>query len=464
MWMLHEKRRENLPRPWKNGTLLLMDFKFNISGVMVSGMEKNMHQVCASPGLYMTELFEEDYCLGSVWVFPQGMPGSRMGSKLEMGMNLINMRFMTYQKDTLTHTLLTCPISEDTLIFTHMQEVDGRHNMVTHGMLNRKTVTTMVAAVGVDKRYCNFCILRNERCECSSRDVVEMFENSRENRRRTFEGAPTLIGVVGNKHIKSWLEGSWGVQLSTNPDFRMDIVCNEKGLDFDRSITFVIQSEMMVLMAPANVVRDSSCFAQPMETSSSESVDMEQSGQSSENLLANNGHHSMNGESVMGSMEDSAAEVNQKQRGREHRCKVCAMSFPRSYNLRRHITSVHEKKKNYQCRYCTRTFSQTGHLNEHIRTVHQTDSALKCPLCSKCFGAQSKLSRHVNQVHLDIRMPCGICTKSYKDSTALKEHYRTAHRGSVTMSDDDAQPKTYDTDSTLQLSYELQEEPMAKSF
>ena len=52
------------------------------------------------------------------------------------------------------------------------------------------------------------------------------------------------------------------------------------------------------------------------------------------------------------------------------KCDECHSVFKTKQNLKRHIQSVHEGKKQHKCSICDYTFSQKGHVKQHIESVH----------------------------------------------------------------------------------------------
>mmetsp|Transcript_5260 Transcript_5260/g.15716 ORF Transcript_5260/g.15716 Transcript_5260/m.15716 type:complete len:402 (+) Transcript_5260:115-1320(+) len=110
-------------------------------------------------------------------------------------------------------------------------------------------------------------------------------------------------------------------------------------------------------------------------------------------------------------------------------CELCESSFKSSYDLKRHVESVHDKKRQHQCRFCKRRFSQSGHRNEHERLFH-SGVGHQCNLCGNSFGVRSKLQRHIRSVHENIRThQCDLCGKMFKEKNHLKKH--TASHGKV---------------------------------
>eukprot|EP00190_Bangiopsis_sp_CCMP1999_P002404 CAMPEP_0198731500 /NCGR_PEP_ID=MMETSP1475-20131203/30286_1 /TAXON_ID= ORGANISM="Unidentified sp., Strain CCMP1999" /NCGR_SAMPLE_ID=MMETSP1475 /ASSEMBLY_ACC=CAM_ASM_001111 /LENGTH=298 /DNA_ID=CAMNT_0044494469 /DNA_START=73 /DNA_END=969 /DNA_ORIENTATION=+ len=284
--------------------------------------------------------------------------------------------------------------------------------MVTHGIVDRGTRTGTIVAVGMDRRYCDVCALRGELCTCMTPDILSQFNGWRNYRRSLFDNVRDSSNVFGNEYIRSWLSGSWAVEVASIPPFHLDILCLDEGLSFQSSLTYVLQSEFTALLTP----RANHRFNYPATTAVSGTASTG-SYSSAEVTL-----------SLNGSVQDDRSMSSRESGGRrEYDCKLCGMKFRRGYDVKRHTKSVHEKRRDYICPFCNKGFSQTGHLNEHVRVTHM-GTALTCTHCDKTFGAQSKLDRHVRSVHLNLRQyKCSMCPKEYKDKSALKHHIMSGH-------------------------------------
>ena len=46
-------------------------------------------------------------------------------------------------------------------------------------------------------------------------------------------------------------------------------------------------------------------------------------------------------------------------------------------DLKIHIATVHEQKKQFQCDLCNVSFAQIGNLNQHIATVHEEKKTIQ---------------------------------------------------------------------------------------
>eukprot|EP00188_Purpureofilum_apyrenoidigerum_P000974 Plantae.Rhodophyta-Purpureofilum_apyrenoidigerum.ctg14959.p1 GENE.Plantae.Rhodophyta-Purpureofilum_apyrenoidigerum.ctg14959~~Plantae.Rhodophyta-Purpureofilum_apyrenoidigerum.ctg14959.p1 ORF type:complete len:329 (-),score=41.79 Plantae.Rhodophyta-Purpureofilum_apyrenoidigerum.ctg14959:516-1403(-) len=282
--------------------------------------------------------------------------------------------------------------------------------MVTHGIVDKATRVGAIVAVGMDRRYCDICALRGELCTCMTPEIQSQFNGWRNYRRSLFDNVTESINVFGNEYIRSWLSGSWAVEVASIPPFHLDILCFEDGVSFQSSLTYVLQSEFAALLTPRLNHRFNYAATTTVSGTGSSA-----------------GSYS-SAEVSVGSEDDRSLSTRESGGRRSYECELCGMKFKRGYDVKRHTKSVHEKRKDCICPFCRKGFSQTGHLNEHVRVSH-VGSALACLECDKTFGAQSKLDRHVRSVHLNLRQfKCDMCPKEYKDKSALKHHLIASHK------------------------------------
>ena len=109
-------------------------------------------------------------------------------------------------------------------------------------------------------------------------------------------------------------------------------------------------------------------------------------------------------------------------------CKMCDKEFQRKYHLKRHIATVHEKKKPYVCPQCNNFFGQQSVLNKHIISVHERTKRFKCELCEFTSSDFSHLKQHVSIVH-EKKTPhkCPHCSKSCSTKGNLSQHISSVH-------------------------------------
>lgn len=71
----------------------------------------------------------------------------------------------------------------------------------------------------------------------------------------------------------------------------------------------------------------------------------------------------------------------------------CDKAYSTRFNLKRHVESIHQKKKKHQCSECMRWFASKQNLVEHIYT-HTGDRPFECIVCGQAFRQASQLSLH----------------------------------------------------------------------
>jgi uncharacterized Zn-finger protein len=83
-------------------------------------------------------------------------------------------------------------------------------------------------------------------------------------------------------------------------------------------------------------------------------------------------------------------------------CPHCPKKFKQTSNLKTHIRTVHEQRKDFGCPHCFKAFGQNGGLQRHIRTIHEQRKDFQCPDCPKQYGENSSLQRHTRRQHPEI--------------------------------------------------------------
>ena len=66
------------------------------------------------------------------------------------------------------------------------------------------------------------------------------------------------------------------------------------------------------------------------------------------------------------------------------KCDVCDSLFKTKFHLKRHIESVHERKKPFKCNICDVSFTEMGKLN--VSLVHERKKPFKCIFCDISFS------------------------------------------------------------------------------
>jgi hypothetical protein len=86
-------------------------------------------------------------------------------------------------------------------------------------------------------------------------------------------------------------------------------------------------------------------------------------------------------------------------RTQPYACPLCAAAFGREGNMRKHVRSVHEKRKDHACTHCSSAVGTASSLTTHVRTVHEKRKDHACPHCAAAFGTAGNLTVHVRTVH-----------------------------------------------------------------
>ena len=79
-------------------------------------------------------------------------------------------------------------------------------------------------------------------------------------------------------------------------------------------------------------------------------------------------------------------------------CPTC-FKVVQSTSLKKHMSAIHELRKDFVCNYCEKGFAQSYTLKEHIAAKHTLIHAYKCKLCAKTFAHKTNCSRHLKTVH-----------------------------------------------------------------
>ena len=91
--------------------------------------------------------------------------------------------------------------------------------------------------------------------------------------------------------------------------------------------------------------------------------------------------------------------MGKEAKSRRHACPQCDYKTGDASNLKKHVRTVHEQRKDHACPQCDATFGAASSLRTHLRTVHEQRRDHACPQCDAAFGAAQHLRTHVRTVH-----------------------------------------------------------------
>ncbi len=107
-------------------------------------------------------------------------------------------------------------------------------------------------------------------------------------------------------------------------------------------------------------------------------------------------------------------------------CRQCGHVFAQPADLKKHVLTVHDKKRPFQCEQCGKRFGEKGNMSKHIRSVHMNQRDFACSQCNAKFAFKDGLQRHVRLVHEKVRpFICQTCGASYKQISQLRHHSET---------------------------------------
>ena len=117
-------------------------------------------------------------------------------------------------------------------------------------------------------------------------------------------------------------------------------------------------------------------------------------------------------------------------------CKECGKQVTMSDILKRHSSVVHSKsdRNRFHCDICLTVFNREANLTRHVENRFQKDGSFKhpCDVCDKNFCTNAMLLDHSKSNHSEMNEEflCAFCSKSFSNSTELKEHV-TVHDDKV---------------------------------
>ena len=109
-------------------------------------------------------------------------------------------------------------------------------------------------------------------------------------------------------------------------------------------------------------------------------------------------------------------------------CPLCKAIFEKS-NLKRHLSTVHEGKKDHKCDYCGKEYFEKKRLNHHIKREHDKIRDEKCNQCEKLFFSKELVQKHIRNFHK--HFSCHLCDESFPTNAYLVEHSNMKHRKEV---------------------------------
>ncbi|XP_016959541.1 zinc finger protein OZF isoform X2 [Drosophila biarmipes] len=115
---------------------------------------------------------------------------------------------------------------------------------------------------------------------------------------------------------------------------------------------------------------------------------------------------------------------------RPHKCKECGKSYRQAVNLKNHITTAHEHRKQFACSQCPKSFALKERLRLHMR-LHSGEKPYPCALCDKKFARGGQLQQHMVSHHKTSiqQFNCTKCSASFSTNANLRVHMERHEQG-----------------------------------
>ena len=94
--------------------------------------------------------------------------------------------------------------------------------------------------------------------------------------------------------------------------------------------------------------------------------------------------------------------------------------------MNRHKKSTHEGIR-YSCPYCDYHAVQSFNLKMHITTIHDGLRSFKCKMCEATFTRQISLAKHKRGKHEGVSFSCSQCEYTALQQGNLKNHIKNVH-------------------------------------
>lgn len=114
-------------------------------------------------------------------------------------------------------------------------------------------------------------------------------------------------------------------------------------------------------------------------------------------------------------------------------CPLCASTFGRRCELKRHVHEVHALSggRRFRCKHasCPKSFTRKDALAKHDMVKHQGKRRFVCDTCSEKFTSRYDLTRHNVRVHSNVkkRFTCEVCAAGFSQKSQLTMHKGRVH-------------------------------------
>ncbi|KAJ8901373.1 hypothetical protein NDN08_007219 [Rhodosorus marinus] len=417
-WIMCKSHRRAVQHPGYCSVLLLTVKveQVDISEPWIEGHMSKVLNVMTQPLLLMTEVQDERYSIGSGWAFNGGLPEVDGTVNMNFG-GVERIRLMTLIGDNgMAVVVYSCIVGQGLVGMLKVIEIDERSVHSSYYLVNQKTETIIGEAQALSRLPCTPCSTSGRTCDPSACENKASYDIERACRQELLNSMD--YPTCNMQYYEKLLSGSWSSSLGSSGTARHKSTCIRTGTAFQSALTAVMQREIVDVHPPRASFRTVKTGKDEMDYF----LGLEEQSVAALSKERPFTKDSINQRPHIGKVCVESARESKLI------CPECGKRFPRECEVRRHRTTVHEKRRDFICSICAKAFGQLGHMNEHIRVTHSGCNMCKCGTCGKRFGNSSKLNRHVQTVHEKVRsFECELCDGRYKEKSYLKRHILNKH-------------------------------------
>ncbi|XP_033609530.1 gastrula zinc finger protein xLCGF3.1 isoform X1 [Cryptotermes secundus] len=104
-----------------------------------------------------------------------------------------------------------------------------------------------------------------------------------------------------------------------------------------------------------------------------------------------------------------------------HQCDVCAKVFLTTAGIRRH-KKTHIQDRPYACGMCTKTYKNSSQLGVHKKRVHFGNNSHICTVCGYAATYKGILREHLKRHFGEFNFHCELCGKGCYSNMELQRH------------------------------------------
>lgn len=106
------------------------------------------------------------------------------------------------------------------------------------------------------------------------------------------------------------------------------------------------------------------------------------------------------------------------------KCHICGLKFSDFSIKQKHVSDVHDGRREYKCNACDSVLCSVAGLRRHVNRVHLMERRFPCHLCDKAFFAKAQLDNHIICHTGERNFKCDFCNKKFSRKKTLREHIR----------------------------------------